>query len=86
MSRAKVIKRAGKIAGYSRFGMLPEEVELIDRAALIEERSRADFCRISSIQRARLIVSQYDQTQVLPQIVRAMQQENDKVQELPFKE
>jgi hypothetical protein len=91
MSRARKIKSGGMVAGFSRFGLLAEEIELIDRAAWIEERTRGDFCRIAALQRARVVVAQYDQSALVPQILEVIQADKGKDkdkrnlgEELPF--
>lgn len=72
MSKAKIPKRKGLVVGYCRFGMLPDEKALIDRAAFLEERTKGDFCRIASVRFARAVLAQHDQYEVLPGILSAM--------------
>ena len=89
MSHAKIPKRKSLVVGYCRFGMLPDEKALIDRAAYLEERTKGDFCRIASVRFARSILAQHDQTVLMPQILESFQQEKEKQNkgdELPFKE
>lgn len=89
MSKAKIPKRASFIVGYCRFGLLKDEMALIDRAAFLEERTKGDFCRIASVRFARAVLAQHDQSALMPQIMEAINQDKEKQNkgdELPFKE
>ena len=89
MSRAKIPKRKSLVVGYCRFGLLKDEMALIDRAAFLEERTKGDFCRIASVRCARAFLAQYDQFALIPQIMDVITQDKEKQNkgdELPFKE
>lgn len=89
MSHAKIPKRKSLVVGYCRFGMLPDEKALIDRAAFLEERTKGDFCRIASVRFARAVLAQHDQSALMPQIMEVIKQDKEKQNkgdELPFKE
>lgn len=89
MSRAKIPKRKSLVVGYCRFGLLKDEMALIDRAAFLEERTKGDFCRIASVRFARAVLAQHDQSALMPRIMAAINQDAEKPNkgdELPFKE
>lgn len=86
MARQPKIKRAGKIKGFARFGLLASEMDLLDKAAYLEERSRSDFCRIASLQRARVVISQDDQLNIVPIISDVLRREQEGSPNLPFDE
>lgn len=66
---AKRFTRAGKIDSYVRFGLLKDESVLLNRAAIMEERSLGEFCRVAALQRARMVVASGDYAVLMPRLM-----------------
>jgi uncharacterized protein (DUF1778 family) len=66
---AKRFTRAGKIESYARFGLLRDEAALLNRAAIMEERSLGEFCRVAALQRARVVVASGDYAALMPRLM-----------------
>ena len=66
---AKRFTRAGKIVSYARFGLLKDESVLLNKAAIMEERSLGEFCRVAALQRARVVVASGDYAALMPRLM-----------------
>lgn len=76
MTSKRLSKRV-KPAGYVRYGLTKEELQVLDAAAAMDEHSRAAFARIYALRAARAIIAQYGTYDGIKELAKYLNEEKD---------